>query len=249
MREGFQDAFVRAWRGEVENDAYNRLVLGAALTWREITVLRAIGKYLRQARITFSDRYVEQALVAHPEIARLMVALFQARFDPGAPTRGRRGGCGAHRGGDRRGREPRPGPDPAHVPGRDPGDAAHELLPAGPSERRRTCRSSSTRRSWRWLPQPRPRFEIFVYSPRIEGVHLRGGPVARGGIRWSDRREDFRTEVLGLMKAQMVKNAVIVPVGAKGGFVVKRPPADGDRRTCPRRSWPATRPSSAGCST
>ena len=79
------------------------------------------------------------------------------------------------------------------------------------------------------LPAPRPLFEIFVYSPRVEGVHLRGGKVARGGIRWSDRREDFRTEVLGLMKAQMVKNAVIVPVGAKGGFVVKRPPAGDDR--------------------
>ena len=87
------------------------------------------------------------------------------------------------------------------------------------------CRSSSTRRSCRSLPRPRPQFEIFVYSPRVEGVHLRGGPVARGGLRWSDRREDFRTEILGLMKAQMVKNALIVPVGAKGGFVVKRPPA------------------------
>ena len=222
---------MRAWRGEVENDGYNRLVLGAALTWREITVLRAIGKYLRQARLTFSDRYVEQALVAHPEIARLIVALFQARFDPRRDRpRGRRGGGRAHRGGDRRGREPRPGPDPAHVPGGGPGDAAHELLPHRPERGApATCRSSSTRRSCRWLPQPRPRFEIFVYSPRTEGVHLRGGPVARGGIRWSDRREDFRTEVLGLMKAQMVKNAVIVPVGAKGGFVVKRPPARRER--------------------
>ena len=83
------------------------------------------------------------------------------------------------------------------------------------------------------LPLPRPRFEIFVYSPRVEGVHLRGGRVARGGLRWSDRREDFRTEVLGLMKAQMVKNALIVPVGSKGGFVVKRPPADGRARRIP----------------
>ena len=139
VRESFQDAFVRAWRGEVENDAYNRLVLGAALTWREITVLRAIGKYLRQARITFSDRYVEQALVAHPEIARLLVALFQARFDPRRTDReDAEEVAGADRAGDRRGREPRPGPDPAHVPRRDPGDAAHELLPHG-AERARAA--------------------------------------------------------------------------------------------------------------
>ena len=101
-----------------------------------------------------------------------------------------------------------------------------------------------------WLPDPRPAFEIFVYSPRTEGVHLRGGRVARGGLRWSDRREDFRTEVLGLMKAQMVKNAVIVPVGAKGGFVVKQPPESDDREELQEevdRVLPA--PSSAGCST
>ena len=115
--------------------------------------------------------------------------------------------------------------------------------------RSRTSRSSSTRRCVPDLPEPRPMFEVFVYSPRMEGVHLRGGKVARGGIRWSDRREDFRTEVLGLMKAQTVKNAVIVPVGAKGGFVVKRPPAGGDRTRCSRRSSSATARSCAACST
>src|SRR5829696_8097754 len=225
VRDSFQDAFVRAWRGEVENDGYNRLVLGAALTWREITVLRAIGKYLRQARITFSDRYVEQALVAHPEIARLMIALFQARFDPRRTDR----------------------EDAEEVAARieQAIDAVESLdqdlilrmfldviramlrtnyFHTGPSEHAPHLSFKLDPSELRWLPQPRPRFEIFVYSPRTEGVHLRGGPVARGGIRWSDRREDFRTEVLGLMKAQMVKNAVIVPVGAKGGFVVKRPP-------------------------
>src|SRR5436190_3589763 len=142
VRESFKDCFVRAWRGDIEDDGYNRLLLRAGLTWRQITVLRAIAKYLRQAGTTFSDAYVERAVVAHPHIARLLVELFKSRFEPA----------------------------------------------------------------------------------RAEGVDLRGGKVARGGLRWSDRREDFRTEVLGLMKAQMVKNAVIVPVGAKGGFVMKRPP-------------------------
>jgi glutamate dehydrogenase len=225
VRESFQDTFVRVWRGDVENDSYNRLVLGAALTWREITVLRAIGKYLRQARITYSDSYVEQALVAHPEIARLLVALFQARFDPRRSDRA----------------------DAAEVAERlgESIDAVESLdqdqilrmflaviqailrtnyFQTGPTEAASHLSFKLDPSDLRWLPQPRPRYEIFVYSPRTEGVHLRGGAVARGGIRWSDRREDFRTEVLGLMKAQMVKNAVIVPVGAKGGFVVKRPP-------------------------
>src|SRR5829696_8333397 len=230
IRESFHDTFVRAWRGEVENDAYNRLVLGGALTWREITVLRAIGKYLRQARITYSDRYVEQALVAHPEIARLLVSLFQARFDPRRDDRD----------------------DAAEVAERieQAIDAVESLdqdqilrmflgvirailrtnyFQTGPTEAASHLSFKLEPSELRWLPQPRPRYEIFVYSPRTEGVHLRGGAVARGGIRWSDRREDFRTEILGLMKAQTVKNAVIVPVGAKGGFVVKRPPARGGR--------------------
>src|SRR5215213_8114288 len=225
VRESFEDTFVRAWRGDVENDAYNRLVLGAALTWREITVLRAIGKYLRQARITYSDTYVEQALVAHPEISRLLVALFQSRFDPRRTDR----------------------EDAEEVAERieEAIDAVESLdqdqilrmflgvirailrtnyFQTGPTEAASHLSFKLEPSELRWLPQPRPRYEIFVYSPRTEGVHLRGGAVARGGIRWSDRREDFRTEVLGLMKAQMVKNAVIVPVGAKGGFVVKRPP-------------------------
>jgi glutamate dehydrogenase len=226
VRESFQDTFVRVSRGEVENDSYNRLVLGGALTWREIIVLRAIGKYLRQARITYSDSYVEQALVANPEIARLLVALFQARFDPRRTDRA----------------------DADEIAERigEAIDAVESLdqdqilrmfravieailrtnyFQTGPTEAASHLSFKLDPTALRWLPQPRPRFEIFVYSPRTEGVHLRGGAVARGGIRWSDRREDFRTEVLGLMKAQMVKNAVIVPVGAKGGFVVKRPPA------------------------
>ena len=228
IRESFEDAFLRVWRGAVENDGYNRLVLEAGLTWREITVLRAIGRYLRQAGTRFSDRYVEQSMVEHPEIARLLIALFRARFDP--------------RRGDREDAEDvaariaeaidavesleqdqilRTFLDVVRAMLRtnyfqsdaDGGPKSHVSFKLDPSE-------------LPWLPLPRPQFEIFVYSPRTEGVHLRGGKVARGGIRWSDRREDFRTEVLGLMKAQMVKNAVIVPVGAKGGFVRKRPDAE-----------------------
>src|SRR3954469_7968054 len=230
IRESFQDTFVRVWRGDVENDAYNRLVLGAALTWREITVLRTIGKYLRQARITYSDSYVEQALVAHPEIARLLVALFQARFDPRRTDREDAGEIAE-----------RIGEAIDAVESLDQDQILRMFLAViqailrtnyfqtGPTEAASHLSFKLDPTALRWLPQPRPRYEIFVYSPRTEGVHLRGGSVARGGIRWSDRREDFRTEVLGLMKAQMVKNAVIVPVGAKGGFVVKRPPPGDDR--------------------
>jgi glutamate dehydrogenase len=231
IRDAFQDAFIRAWRGDTESDGYNRLVLRAGLTWREATVLRAIGHYLRQAGTTFSDRYVEQALVGHPRVARLLIDLVLARFDPEAadPEKAEQIGASVEEEIDA-------------VESLDQDRILRSFLGVV----RATLRTNFFQRAadggrkpylsfkldpehLPWLPRPRPRFEIFVYSPRTEGVHLRGGKVARGGIRWSDRREDFRTEVLGLMKAQMVKNAVIVPVGAKGGFVVKRPPPGDDR--------------------
>jgi glutamate dehydrogenase len=223
VRQAFQDAFDRVWRGEAQSDGFNRLVLGAALTWREIALLRAIAKYLRQAGSTFSQSYMESSLSEHAGLARGLVELFALRFDP------------------------------AH-PGGDAAAKVHELEHALDSitslDEDRILRSflsviqAMLRTNYFQLgpkpyisfkldpasipdlPLPRPMFEIFVYSPRMEGIHLRGGPVARGGIRWSDRREDYRTEILGLMKAQTVKNAVIVPVGAKGGFVVKEPPTD-----------------------
>ncbi len=230
--EGFKDAFAQAWRGEIEVDGFNRLVLRAGLTWREVAMLRALAKYLRQAGGTFSQAYMEQTLAGHAEIVRKIVQLFRIRFDP------------------------------AREEGRDAEAAGlatlvEEEIDAVPSlDEDRILRSflrlvQATLRTNYFqrdaegrpkpyisfkldpalvpdLPAPRPQYEIWVYSPRTEGVHLRGGKVARGGIRWSDRREDFRTEILGLMKAQMVKNAVIVPVGAKGGFVVKQPPTDRD---------------------
>ena len=254
--EIFQDAFARAWRGEVENDGFNRLVLRARLTWRQVTMLRAYAKYLRQ-----TGYHLQPGLHGgHP--------LRQPPHRP-APRRALRGPLRPEPPGDRRRRsrsacrgEIEDALDEIasldedrilrNFLERHPGHGAHQRLPDGPgrASRSRTSRSSSTRSEIPELPLPRPRFEIFVYSPRTEGVHLRGGKVARGGIRWSDRREDFRTEVLGLMKAQMVKNAVIVPVGAKGGFVVKRPPAEGGREALAgKRSSPATGPSSPGCST
>ena len=229
VRQSFEDTFVRAWHGDAESDGYNRLILRAGLTWHEVTVLRAVARYLRQAGTTFSDRYVEDALVAHPEIATMMLALFRARLEPGAA--------------DRRTAE-------VIVDGITAAIDAVESLDQDQILRMFLAVISAMLRTnyfqhddegqpktyvsfkldpsqLGFLPLPRPWVEVFVYSPRTEGSHLRGGRVARGGLRWSDRREDFRTEVLGLMKAQMVKNAVIVPVGAKGGFVVKRPPEGG----------------------
>ena len=234
VREMFQDAFARVWRGDAENDGFNRLVLAARLTAREIAIaardrqVPAPGGDARSARPTWRTRSAAPGRRA--AAGRALPACAWIRHGPRPRTR-RRGALEREletaidavesldedrilRGFLRvirailrtnyfqtdAGGQPKPYLSLKLDP---------ELVPE--------------------LPEPRPMFEIFVYSPRVEGVHLRGGKVARGGIRWSDRREDFRTEVLGLMKAQMVKNAVIVPVGAKGGFVVKRPPAGGDR--------------------
>ncbi|MBC7952287.1 MAG: NAD-glutamate dehydrogenase [Rhodospirillaceae bacterium] len=219
----FEDTLVRVWRNEAESDGFNKLVLGAGLNWREVVVLRSYAKYLRQAGSTLSQAYVERALADNPVQAAALIALFLARFDP----------------------------DNA----RDPAQAEEAVIAAldrvGSADDDRILRrflnviQATLRtnyfltkpylsfkldsRAVEDLPLPRPWVEVFVTSPRMEGIHLRGGKVARGGIRWSDRREDFRTEILGLMKAQTVKNAVIVPVGAKGGFVVKKPPAEGGR--------------------
>ena len=234
VKEKFQQAFARIWFGEVENDGFNRLVLRARLTWREIVVLRAYCKYLRQAGSTFSQVYMENTLASNPEIACALVALFHCHFDPDNDGNDREAGA-------------------AQIESRilSALDAVANLdedriLLSFLGVIKATLRTNyyqtdvagknKTYVSFKFdpakiveLPEPRPKFEIFVYSPRVEGVHLRGGPVARGGLRWSDRREDFRTEVLGLVKAQMVKNAVIVPVGSKGGFVPKRLPAPSDR--------------------
>jgi glutamate dehydrogenase len=237
-RQRFQEAFAAIWSGECESDGFNALVLRAGLTWRQATVLRSYAKYLRQAGTAFSQTYIEECLTSNTHLARLLVALFEARFDPHRNAAGlASGGTGSEELVDGLMEEISGALDA--VASLDQDRILRSLL----GVIRATLRTSyfQTDADGRPkpyvafkldpqrvpdLPAPRPRFEIWVCSPRVEGVHLRFGAVARGGLRWSDRREDFRTEVLGLVKAQSVKNAVIVPVGAKGGFVVKRPPAD-----------------------
>ncbi|MFZ0091742.1 MAG: NAD-glutamate dehydrogenase [Solirubrobacteraceae bacterium] len=229
--DAFADVFLGVWSGQVEDDRLNGLVMSAGLSGREITVIRAILRYLRQAAVAFSDAYMTQTLTDNPEIAVLLVDLFKARFDPDAPEPERA---------DKLSGEIESAIDA--VPSLDRDRILRSFLAVvsamlrtnyfriaagagdGTPPGHLSFKLDPSRLAM--LPRPRPRFEIFVYSPRTEGIHLRGGSVARGGIRWSDRREDFRTEVLGLMKAQMVKNALIVPVGSKGGFVVKHPPVD-----------------------
>jgi glutamate dehydrogenase len=235
IEQRFKEALTMTWSGETENDGFNRLLLGADLKAREITVLRAYCRYLLQTGVPFSQAYMERALAANPAIAAGLVRLFEARLDPAAqPTSSRRARTRSNPYEEIVG-QIRASLDSVASLDEDRILRAYlELVQA-------TLRTNFYRRdaagaplpylsfkldpaAIRDLPLPRPKFEIFVYSPRVEGVHLRMGYVARGGIRWSDRREDFRTEVLGLMKAQNVKNTLIVPVGAKGGFVPKRLP-------------------------
>ena len=223
--------FAAVWRGEIENDRFNRLVLCAGLRGREATVIRAYVKYLRQVGATFSRDFMVATIVGNPEIASLLVSLFAIRFDPGFDRHADRGLLAEQAVADIEGRIDQVaslerGPRAAQPPAARDRHPAHQLLSSLHAEDGGIPRLALKLdpRAIPDLPRPRPMFEIFVYSPRVEGVHLRGGPVARGGLRWSDRPEDFRTEILGLVKAQTVKNAVIVPVGAKGGFVVKAAP-------------------------
>jgi glutamate dehydrogenase len=221
-RGAFQEALAAAWRGEAESDGFNRLVLAAGLDWREVAILRTYAKYLRQAGSAYSQAYMERALVDNPVATAALVALFRARFDPAGSGEADAADAAV-----------------ATVLDKVAGADDDRILRRFLNLIRATLRTNwflgrtaiavkLDSRAIDELPAPRPLVEVFVCSPAVEAVHLRGGKVARGGIRWSDRREDFRTEVLGLMKAQMVKNAVIVPVGAKGGFVVKRQPASRD---------------------
>lgn len=225
VKESFEEAFLKIWYGEMEDDPLNCLILSAKMNWQEVTILRAYVRYMRQIRYPLSRGFVENALIQNPKISRMIVDLFKAFLNPehGDNAESFAAGCAI-------------GID-------------HELEKVESLDQDKALRSitalvEATLRSnfyqldeegrpkpylslkfksetIRDLPKPRPYREIFVYSPRVEGVHLRADKIARGGIRWSDRHEDFRTEVLGLMKAQMVKNAVIVPMGAKGGFVMK----------------------------
>ncbi|MFI5826560.1 NAD-glutamate dehydrogenase [Streptomyces sp. NPDC051578] len=227
-RERFQDAFAAVWQGRAENDNFNTLVLSAGLTWRQAVVLRAYAKYLRQAGSTFSQDYMEDTLRNNVHTTRLLVSLFEARMSPARQTAGTELV-------DAMLEELDGALD--QVASLDEDRILRSFLTLIKATLRTNFFQSNDAGephayvSMKFdpqaipdLPAPRPAFEIWVYSPRVEGVHLRFGKVARGGLRWSDRREDFRTEVLGLVKAQMVKNTVIVPVGAKGGFVAKNLP-------------------------
>ncbi len=232
----FEDAFAKVFNGEVENDDFNRLVLRAGLAADEVVVLRAYSKYLRQIGFALSQSLIRSTLAAHPLISHMLVRLFKLRFHPSEH--------------DDTAAEVQVGAivkalDKVHNLSED------RILRQFLALIQATLRTNywrtgvghsgeaGARRSFvsfkfdsakvPGLPSPRPLVEIFVYSPRFEGIHLRGGRVARGGLRWSDRLEDFRTEVLGLVKAQMVKNTVIVPVGSKGGFVLKKAPPASDR--------------------
>ncbi|MFD3542816.1 NAD-glutamate dehydrogenase [Streptomyces sp. NPDC058662] len=227
-RERFQDAFAAVWQGDAENDNFNTLVLSAGLTWRQAVVLRAYAKYLRQAGSTFSQDYMEDTLRNNVHTTRLLISLFEARMSPARQTAGSELV-------DAMLEELDGALD--QVASLDEDRILRAFLTLIKATLRTNffqLNSAGEQHAYvsmkfdpqaiPELPAPRPAFEIWVYSPRVEGVHLRFGKVARGGLRWSDRREDFRTEILGLVKAQMVKNTVIVPVGAKGGFVAKNLP-------------------------
>jgi glutamate dehydrogenase len=226
-----QAAFHAVIAGEAESDGFNRLVIGAGLAWRDVTILRAVAKFLRQAAFPFSQDYMEQALARNSDLAKMLVDLFHARLSP-----------------------QHAGEETADALNARIDAALHDVQSLDDDRIIRRIRNvivSALRTNFYQpaadgsikpylsiklaspkldeLPAPRPHVEIFVYSPEVEGVHLRFGKVARGGLRWSDRREDFRTEVLGLVKAQQVKNACIVPVGSKGGFYPKQMPANPTR--------------------
>lgn len=227
IRDLFQKAFTKVWFGDAENDGFNQLVLAARLDWRQVSILRMYAKYFRQIGFTFSQEYIISSLNRYPLIANKIVQLFEYAFDPNINGK----------------REAKTHDLSAEIlKDLDTVDnldedrifrlyiqAIHATLRTnyyqidnqGNPKKYISIKLNSKKISG--MPKPYPLYEIFVYSPKFEGVHLRGGKVARGGLRWSDRKEDFRTEILGLMKAQHVKNAVIVPSGAKGGFVVKQP--------------------------
>lgn len=229
-----QAAFREIWNGFAENDAFNRLILACGLGWREVAMLRAYARYIKQLRFGFSQPFIADTLARHGDITNQLVALFRARFEPDIPSPERR----------------------SEVTERIENQLLESLETVDSLDDDRILRRfflviKATLRTNFFqqqdgdfkpylslkfnpraipdIPQPRPMFEVFVYSPRVEGVHLRAGRVARGGLRWSDRVEDYRTEILGLVKAQQVKNSVIVPAGAKGGFIVKQPPENGSR--------------------
>ena len=234
VRERFQDAFLAVTDGRAQSDGLGALVLRAGLDWRQVAILRCITKYLQQIVFGRSQRYVEQTLTTNVDLARALVSLFETRFDPQVGDEVRE-----QQQADLVGRIEQGLSDVTSLDEERVLRTVLEVILATTRTNAYQRAEGGTRRpvlslkidprAITGMPSPRPRFEIWVYSPRVEGVHLRFGKIARGGLRWSDRREDFRTEVLGLVKAQMVKNAVIVPTGSKGGFFAKNLPDPSDR--------------------
>ena len=232
VKQNFQTAFLQAWLGKSESDSFNTLILAAQLDWRQVALLRGYARYMKQIGTSYAQDFIAATLVNQAAITRQLIELFELRFNPDlTPDKNASAACLANIEAElekvtslnedqilRRyleliqatlrtnfyQKDEAGNPKPA---------ISYKLKPSAISN----------------IPQPAPMFEIFVSSPRVEGVHLRYGQAARGGLRWSDRHEDFRTEVLGLVKAQQVKNAVIVPVGAKGGFICKQMPTNPDR--------------------
>ncbi|MCZ6711184.1 MAG: NAD-glutamate dehydrogenase [Gammaproteobacteria bacterium] len=218
--ERFENAFTRIWHGTSEDDGYNRLILGAGLTWRQVSIVRTYAKYMKQIRFGFSQEFIRNTLSKHATIAANLVRYFEERFDPQATaTANLRDNILTQL-------------DDVELLNEDRILRRFlELMDATKRTNYYITGNSGEPRAYLSIklappeitdmPPPLPMFEIFVCAPYFEGVHLRGGAIARGGLRWSDRVEDYRTEVLGLVKAQVVKNAVIVPTGAKGGFVIQ----------------------------
>jgi len=235
MQGSLETAFLMVMRGQAENDGYNALTLVGGMMWRDVALVRTLSRFLRQIRVPFSQDYMWTTLVKHPTIANDIVELFHARFDPRPEAAERRT--------ERQlGYIARLDEGLEKVESLDEDRILRHFVNAVRSALRTNYFQTGEDGQPKPLiaikfesgkltgaPLPRPLYEIFVYSPRVEGVHLRFGKVARGGIRWSDRPQDFRTEILGLVKAQQVKNAVIVPVGAKGGFVPKLMPKGAPR--------------------
>ena len=236
LKSPLESCFVRVMRGGAENDGYNALVLTAGLMWRDVSLVRAISRFLRQVRVPFSQDYMWTTLRKHADVAAKIVGLFLVRFDPRLDI------TPAERGERETKALAEIETALGAVESLDEDRILRRFVNAvqaairtnffqidNEGQPKSTIAIKFASRKLDGMPLPKPLYEIFVYSPRVEGVHLRFGKVARGGIRWSDRPQDFRTEILGLVKAQQVKNAVIIPVGSKGGFVPKLLPTGGPR--------------------